>query len=289
MSKNNEIVLDLSKLKIQEKHYLPLSIILASIILGASIIIGSNNVNNVSRILSQDTKIQQQDSAASTNNVKPTNDNTITDNNISMAQQKVDKVVSTLGLDKNTVNTCIQNNQEISNLIITHRLDGSEIGVQGTPGFVVGKINGDFVEGILIPGAFPYDTFKSVIDAYLEGNNDKVKEIENSIKSQLQIKTNDSIIVKTKISNAGAKGSSSASIGIVEYLDMNCSFCKKHFQQTFPLLDQNYISTNKVRYFKKHFTIFGAESDLLAKAAECIRKDKGDSKFYEAMSLFLTN
>jgi protein-disulfide isomerase len=45
---------------------------------------------------------------------------------------------------------------------------GSEAGVQGTPGFVIGTFDDDGnVNGVLVPGAYPYDSFVEIIETYL--------------------------------------------------------------------------------------------------------------------------
>jgi predicted DsbA family dithiol-disulfide isomerase len=45
---------------------------------------------------------------------------------------------------------------------------GENVGVQGTPGFVVGTFDEDGnVDGVLIPGAYPIETFSEVIEGFL--------------------------------------------------------------------------------------------------------------------------
>ncbi len=45
---------------------------------------------------------------------------------------------------------------------------GENVGIQGTPGFVVGTFDEEGnVEGVLIPGAYPIETFSEVIDGFL--------------------------------------------------------------------------------------------------------------------------
>ena len=46
--------------------------------------------------------------------------------------------------------------------------DGSAAGVTGTPGFVIGVLKDDgTVEGKRVDGAYPYDTFKTILDEML--------------------------------------------------------------------------------------------------------------------------
>ena len=46
-------------------------------------------------------------------------------------------------------------------------LEGTKIGVEGTPTFVMGKTNADSVEGPMIVGALPYATFDSKLKELL--------------------------------------------------------------------------------------------------------------------------
>jgi protein-disulfide isomerase len=59
------------------------------------------------------------------------------------------------------------------------------------------------------------------------------------------------------ISLAGAKfrGNASAKVMLVEFSDIQCPFCGRHFRETMPLIDREYISTGKIRYAFKDFPI----------------------------------
>ena len=41
--------------------------------------------------------------------------------------------------------------------------DADSLGISGTPGFVIGKVLGDQIDGIRIVGAVPYTVFDSTI------------------------------------------------------------------------------------------------------------------------------
>ncbi len=46
--------------------------------------------------------------------------------------------------------------------------DGTNAGIQGTPGFVIGVLDKDGnVDGKMIAGAYPYESFKAIIDEML--------------------------------------------------------------------------------------------------------------------------
>lgn len=63
--------------------------------------------------------------------------------------------------------SCISD-QKFKRVIDADLQEGTDTGISGTPGFVIGKISsGGSVEGELISGAMPYSEFKKAIDAAL--------------------------------------------------------------------------------------------------------------------------
>jgi protein-disulfide isomerase len=69
--------------------------------------------------------------------------------------------------------------------------------------------------------------------------------------------------------NGPKRGTDKAPVTLIEFSDFQCSFCRKFWQTTLPLLDKKYISTAKVRFIYRHFAIFGKTSEVAAQAAEC--------------------
>jgi protein-disulfide isomerase len=66
------------------------------------------------------------------------------------------------------------------------------------------------------------------------------------------------------------KGTTNASVAIVEYSDFDCSHCAQFAAQTFPEIDRKYILTGKIRYFFRDLPEPGnAESLLKAHFARC--------------------
>lgn len=73
-----------------------------------------------------------------------------------------------LGVDVQAFEKCMEDGKFVDDLD-SDRDEGKKVGVSGTPGFVVGKLDAEGnVTGELIPGAYPYSTFQSAIDKYLE-------------------------------------------------------------------------------------------------------------------------
>lgn len=86
-------------------------------------------------------------------------------------------------------------------------------------------------------------------------------------------------IADVDIDDDAILGDEDAEVTIVSFEDFQCPFCKRSFDQTFPLIKQNYIETGKVRYVYRDYPLpFHTEADEAANAAECA----GDQdKFWE--------
>lgn len=79
-------------------------------------------------------------------------------------------LVSSLGVDMGQYDTCMKEGKFVSDLS-SDRDEGTKAGINGTPGFVVGRLdeNGN-VTGSLIGGFVNFDKFKSRIESYLNAN-----------------------------------------------------------------------------------------------------------------------
>ena len=74
------------------------------------------------------------------------------------------------------------------------------------------------------------------------------------------------------------RGSDAAPVTLIEFSDFQCSFCRKFWQTTLPLIEKKYISTGKVKFVYRHFAILGKPSTAAAQAAECAGEQ---GKFWE--------
>ena len=72
-----------------------------------------------------------------------------------------------LGLNTDKFTQCLDNNDFVTD-IFKDRMEGGSLGIRGTPAFVLFPTNvPDNPDLILIPGAFPFETFKEQIDKLL--------------------------------------------------------------------------------------------------------------------------
>ncbi len=66
---------------------------------------------------------------------------------------------------------------------------------------------------------------------------------------------------------ARSKGSASAPVTVYEMSDFQCPFCKRHAEQTFPVLEREYVATGKVRWVFINFPLTGIHPNAVAAAA----------------------
>lgn len=84
----------------------------------------------------------------------------------SLSPELVRKTVLGFGADAARYDACVKN-PAIAAAVQADAEEAVNAGVDGTPGFVIGRRNGAQVEGIVLAGAQPYAAFASRIDAQL--------------------------------------------------------------------------------------------------------------------------
>jgi len=78
-------------------------------------------------------------------------------------------------------------------------------------------------------------------------------------------------------------GDKNSPVTIVEFSDYECPFCKRHFDETFPQLVKEYIDTGKAKLVYRDLPLpfHDPMATKEAIAANCARKQGGDSKYFE--------
>lgn len=95
-------------------------------------------------------------------------------------QQKLDVeslrgYAAKIGLDMNTFNLCLDNGKYATE-INKDTKDAGQIGVNGTPTFIIGKTNPNgIIRGQVVMGAIPYAVFKSLIESALQNKKQQNK------------------------------------------------------------------------------------------------------------------
>lgn len=79
-------------------------------------------------------------------------------------------------------------------------------------------------------------------------------------------------------------GDEGAQIGIVEFSDFECPFCRKHRQGTFPALTQSYVEKGAIRYYFVDFPLsFHAQAMSAAVAGACAHQQGAFWKMHDAL------
>jgi len=76
------------------------------------------------------------------------------------------------------------------------------------------------------------------------------------------------------------KGNPDAPVTVVEFSDFQCPFCSRFFEQTLPLIEENYIDTGKIKFVYKDLPLDNLHPNARAAhiAAECADEE---GKFWE--------
>ncbi|MEX2270581.1 MAG: thioredoxin domain-containing protein [Vicinamibacterales bacterium] len=89
------------------------------------------------------------------------------------------------------------------------------------------------------------------------------------------------------LGTAPSRGSAGARLVLVEFSDYECPFCIRHFMQTMPELEREYIATGKLRYVFMDFPIDQLHPAAL-KAHEAARCGGEQGKFWEVHQRLFT-
>lgn len=176
-----------------------------------------------------------------------------------------------LGLDGDAFGECLAAGRY--DAVIQANLDeGLLLGVNGTPGF--------FINGFPISGAQPYDLFDYAVglaeqgtlaDAYVQPEQAAAPEPQGP--------------VEVDTSQAFSIGAADAPVVIVEFTDFQCPYCSRHFEQTFPQLQADYVETGKVRYVFMDFplTDIHPQAPAAAEAARCAGEQDAYLEMHHAL------
>lgn len=160
------------------------------------------------------------------------------------------------------------------------------LGVSGTPTM--------FIQGFPIVGAQPYQTLELAVqlaergelaDAFAQANAPRDGKAQATAQAQAAQP------VDVPISgNEPVKGSADAPVTIVEYSSYQCPFCKRYFDQTLPLIEEQYIDTGKVLYIFKDFPLeTQPQAYKVHEATRCAREQGGDEFYWEAHDIMFIN
>ncbi|NIR28738.1 MAG: thioredoxin domain-containing protein, partial [Gammaproteobacteria bacterium] len=108
-------------------------------------------------------------------------------------------------------------------------------------------------------GAAEIEALKDEVEALRDGQATIQKSLEEilSILEPLKRRTQAQKFTPRDIELAGAasRGAAEAPVTLVEFTDYQCPFCRRHFFQTLPQIEREFVSSGKLRYVVKEFPI----------------------------------
>jgi protein-disulfide isomerase len=82
------------------------------------------------------------------------------------------------------------------------------------------------------------------------------------------------------LDGAPQKGNPDVQVALVEFSDYECPFCIRHFRETMPLIEKNYLATGKILYAFRDFPIDELHPQAV-KAHEAAQCGLAQGKFWE--------
>ena len=167
-----------------------------------------------------------------------------------------------VGMDTAEFDDCLQSGQ-FDAIIQANQDEGIEFGVRGTPAF--------FINGFPISGAQPYELFEYAVGLAQDGTLADAYVQEETAAEPAPSAPDPSVPVEVNMEGAHSIGDPNAPVVIVEFTDYQCPYCSRHFAQTFPQIQANFIDKGLVRYVFKDFPLesIHPQAHFAAVAARC--------------------
>ena len=189
-----------------------------------------------------------------------------------LSDKKLKEYAKDLKLDKKKFEACLDNGER-ADAVTADSTYGTELGVQGTPGF--------FINGRFLGGAFPFEVFKEIIDKELAGTStgaclDYSEELQQYCQDE-QNQAFKPVAVEVAVGNSPSIGSKDAKVTIVEFSDFECPYCARAYT-TVKQIQEAYPNDVKIVYKNLPLTNIHQYAQKAAEASVCA-SDQG--KFWE--------
>jgi protein-disulfide isomerase len=186
-------------------------------------------------------------------------------------------LAKSIKLDGNKLVACMNSGSKAS-VIAADVAEGNAAGVNGTPAF--------FINGRLLGGAFPYESFKEVIDKELAGTgSNNVTDYSQTLQDAAKQGAFDPKIHAVSVGNAHTIGKAGAPITIVEFSDFQCPYCERAYPVVKQVL-KDYGDKVLLAYKQFPLVTIHPRAQKSAEAAACA-SDQG--KFWEMHNALFEN
>jgi protein-disulfide isomerase len=193
-----------------------------------------------------------------------------------LSEPKYEEWAKQIGLDVNRWRRD-KDSTELANAITNDARYGTQVGADGTPAF--------FINGRLLSGALPFETFKPIIDEELQKANaalkkgvkhDKLYDVLVAENVQSAGHAEQEVAAKVDVGSAPVLGPRNAPVTIVEWSDFQCPFCGR-VEPTLQQLRQDY--KGKIRLAWKNQPLSFHPNAMPAAEAAMAAHEQG--KFWE--------
>ena len=94
--------------------------------------------------------------------------------------------------------------------------------------------------------------------------------------------------IVVSVAGGAVKGDATAKVTLVEFTDYQCPFCARHFRDTAPQLEKEYVKAGKLKYVLREFPIPSLHPQAV-KAAEAANCAGDQGKYWEMHSRLFSN
>ena len=173
-------------------------------------------------------------------------------------------IAADVGLSQSAFESCLTSGRHDA-AVQENYAEATSLGIQGTPHFLI--------DGYPLSGALPAEVFEYAVGlAEVDELGQAIAEAMAAQQQQQQQQQQQPPPPQqdVPIGNAFTIGDPAAPITVIEYTNFQCSFCRRHAQETLPLIIRNYVDTGLVQYAFKDFPMASfAQSGKAAEAARC--------------------
>ena len=129
------------------------------------------------------------------------------------------------------------------------------------------------------------------LESLKQGQSDiqkELQEIKTLLRGRVAAPPPEPQNVVLSVKDDPFKGDKNAKITLVEFSDYQCPFCVRHFRDTLPQLEREYISGGKVKYVFRNFPIESIHPQAF-KAAEAANCAGEQGKYWEMHDRLFAN
>jgi len=189
-----------------------------------------------------------------------------------LSQKKLISYAKDLKLNKGDFEKCLESGDKEATVAVDAK-QAADLGVQGTPGF--------FINGRFLGGAFPFETFKEIIDREIAGTaTDVCADYSEALQEYCKDEQNQPfkpVKVEVKVGDSPSIGPKDAKVTIVEFSDFECPFCSRAYG-TVKQIQSAYPKDVRIVYKNLPLTNLHPNAQKAAEASVCAQ-DQG--KFWE--------